>query len=70
MEVKVFFPVSTEGIKKANMSTWHKQVGEQVQKGEVICEATTGKADVEVEAPETGTLKEILVAEGAVVKER
>lgn len=44
---------------------WLKQIGDEVRKGEVICEFSTDKVDTEVESPATGMLTRILVAEGA-----
>ncbi len=48
----------TEGI----LVAWHKEVGEAVRSGDVVCEVTTDKVDMEVEAPVEGVLAR-LVAE-------
>ncbi len=42
---------------------WHKQAGDVVQAEEVLLEVSTGKVTMEVEAQESGILKEILVQE-------
>jgi pyruvate dehydrogenase E2 component (dihydrolipoamide acetyltransferase) len=43
---------------------WMKSPGDQVVKGEPLAEVETDKADVELEASESGPLREIRVAEG------
>ena len=49
------------------ITRWLKAVGERVEVGEVVCEVETEKVNAEVEAPTTGTLREILVGPGATV---
>lgn len=70
MDVTVYFPETEEGVKNANMEFWHVQAGDEVEAGQVLGEASTGKAEVQIEAPAAGTVKEILVEEGGVVRER
>src|SRR5580704_633098 len=53
----------TEGI----VSRWLKAVGDSVSEGEALVEVTTDKVDVEVPAPATGELTEIVAAEGETV---
>lgn len=48
----------TEGV----FVTWHKAEGEQVRQGEVVCEVTTDKVDMEVEATVDGVLAELVAA--------
>jgi len=52
------------GIEEGTAARWLKAVGDQVRKGEVILEIETAKALQEVEAPVSGTLVRILLAEG------
>ncbi|NDJ86793.1 MAG: 2-oxo acid dehydrogenase subunit E2, partial [Chloroflexi bacterium] len=47
---------------------WLKQVGEPVEKGEVIAEIETDKATVEVEAQASGTVLKLMVGENTVVE--
>jgi 2-oxoglutarate dehydrogenase E2 component (dihydrolipoamide succinyltransferase) len=53
----------TEGT-KATVAQWLKQVGDSVTKDEPIIELETDKVMMEVIAPESGVLQEILVHEG------
>jgi pyruvate dehydrogenase E2 component (dihydrolipoamide acetyltransferase) len=46
---------------------WTKQVGDHVERGEVLAEIETDKATVELEAYESGELIKIVVEEGEVV---
>lgn len=52
------------GIEEGTVTRWLKAVGENVRKGEPIVEIETAKATQEVEAPVSGTLVKILLAEG------
>ncbi len=46
------------------VGNWLKQVGDQVERGEAIVEVETEKATIEMEASQSGTLVEIVAAEG------
>jgi pyruvate/2-oxoglutarate dehydrogenase complex dihydrolipoamide acyltransferase (E2) component len=58
------------GITEATIRKWLKQPGERVQEGEVIVEIETAKAVDEVEAPVSGVVQALLVAEGVTVPVR
>jgi 2-oxoglutarate dehydrogenase E2 component (dihydrolipoamide succinyltransferase) len=60
-------PTLGESVSEATVSTWFKQVGDTVQQDEMLCELETDKVSVEVPAPASGTLTEILAAEGTTV---
>jgi pyruvate/2-oxoglutarate dehydrogenase complex dihydrolipoamide acyltransferase (E2) component len=59
-------PKLSETMKEGRVVRWLKAVGEKVEAGEPILEIEAEKVTVQVEAPCTGTLKEILVPEGGV----
>src|SRR5512136_1616143 len=46
---------------------WVKQVGENINKGDVLAEIETDKATVEVESSASGVVRKLLVNEGSVV---
>ena len=46
------------------ITSWHVSVGDEVVGGQVIAEVEVEKADVELEAPVSGRIIEILVKEG------
>src|SRR6185295_11195902 len=48
---------------------WLKNVGENVNKGDVIAEVEADKATVEIEAPESGVLSAVTAQPGDEIKE-
>ncbi|MGM0585361.1 MAG: 2-oxoglutarate dehydrogenase complex dihydrolipoyllysine-residue succinyltransferase [Pseudomonadota bacterium] len=66
IDVKV--PSLGESVTEATVSTWFKQVGDRVEADEMLCELETDKVSVEAPSPASGTLTEILVAEGETVQ--
>ena len=63
--VDVMFPDGQQEGTRSVVSTWQKKVGELVKQHEPLLEISTDKVIIEVAAPATGVLKEILVAENA-----
>ena len=64
----VMVPTLGESVAEATVSTWFKQVGDSVQQDEMLCELETDKVSVEVPAPASGVLTEILAPEGTTVE--
>ncbi|MCU0899876.1 MAG: 2-oxoglutarate dehydrogenase complex dihydrolipoyllysine-residue succinyltransferase [Cypionkella sp.] len=63
----VMVPALGESVSEATVSTWFKKVGDVVKQDEMLCELETDKVSVEVPAPASGILAEILAPEGATV---
>ncbi len=61
-EIKV--PVIGESITEVTLVAWHKEDGEFVEEGDILCDIESDKATVELPAEESGVLK-ILVEEGS-----
>ncbi|WP_017606458.1 dihydrolipoamide acetyltransferase family protein [Nocardiopsis alkaliphila] len=57
-----------EGLVEAELLTWYVQPGDKVSDGQMICEIETAKAVVELPCPFSGTVKELLAAEGETVE--
>lgn len=55
MEIKV--PEVGESIYEAEIGTWHKKDGDQVEKDDLICELETEKISLELNADASGTLR-------------
>ena len=55
-------------VNEGTVVAWRKTVGDAVEAGEVIAEIETDKALVEIEAPKSGKLVQILVPVGQLVK--
>jgi 2-oxoglutarate dehydrogenase E2 component (dihydrolipoamide succinyltransferase) len=60
MSVEIKVPVLGESIVEGTIASWHKQVGDVVQAGEVLAELETDKVNVEVTASASGTVAAIL----------
>jgi 2-oxoglutarate dehydrogenase E2 component (dihydrolipoamide succinyltransferase) len=67
MSLNITVPPLGESVTEATIAKWHKQPGESVQVDELIVEVETDKVTLEVNAPGSGTLSEIKVAEGGSV---
>ncbi|KIY02749.1 uncharacterized protein Z520_01214 [Fonsecaea multimorphosa CBS 102226] len=66
-ETVVKVPQMAESISEGTLSSFSKQVGDYVEQDEEIASIETDKIDVSVNAPEAGTIKELLVSEGDTV---
>lgn len=65
IEVKV--PALSESVAEATLINWHKQQGEYVERGENLIDIETDKVVLELPAPQSGILAEIIRDDGAVV---
>ncbi|MEN9410642.1 MAG: hypothetical protein RL216_2616 [Pseudomonadota bacterium] len=63
----VMVPALGESVSEATVSTWFKKPGDFVKQDEMLCELETDKVSVEVPAPVSGVLTEIIAPEGATV---
>jgi pyruvate/2-oxoglutarate dehydrogenase complex dihydrolipoamide acyltransferase (E2) component len=68
--IKVLLPQWGMGMSEGTIVKWLKAVGDAVKEDEPLVEVEAEKATEVVEAPATGTLKEILFAEGSLVEVR
>ena len=60
-DVNVLMPDLGNEITEAQIDGWNKAVGEAVKAGEMLLTVTTPKVTLEIEAPASGVLKQILV---------
>jgi pyruvate/2-oxoglutarate dehydrogenase complex dihydrolipoamide acyltransferase (E2) component len=49
-------------IEHVRIASWLKEVGDEVQKGDPLCEVETDKAESEIEAPEAGRVVELVAS--------
>ena len=68
MSVEVKVPVFAESIADANLLNWQKKVGEFVKRGDNLIDIETDKVTLEVAAPDSGILIEILKRDGEEVQ--
>ncbi|MEM6748701.1 MAG: 2-oxoglutarate dehydrogenase complex dihydrolipoyllysine-residue succinyltransferase [Pseudomonadota bacterium] len=67
MSTEIRVPTLGESVTEATVATWFKKPGDAVAADEMLCELETDKVTVEVPAPISGTLGEIVAAEGDTV---
>ncbi len=68
MITKVIMPQVGQDIETGRIVRWLKKAGDQVKKGDVLCEVETEKAVVEVPSPADGYLLKILFPDNAEAK--
>ncbi len=64
MAIEIKAPTYPESVQEGTLATWHKNVGDSVNRDDLIVDIETDKVVLEVVAPATGTLTEVLKAEG------
>ncbi len=64
MSTQIVMPKLSDTMEEGKILAWRKQVGQTITAGEVIAEVETDKADMELEAAESGVLAKIEVAAG------
>jgi len=67
MSVEIRVPALGESVSEATIGKWYKQAGENVQIDEPLVELETDKVTVDVPAPASGTLAQILAQTGETV---
>ena len=65
--MKIIMPQFGETVSESTISCWHKKVGDQVSKEELLFEVETDKTVMEVPSPVDGILMDIFVEEGETV---
>jgi len=64
LATKILMPRLSLTMKEGTVAKWYKKEGEIVNKGEPLVEAVTEKVTYDIEAPESGILRKILILEG------
>jgi 2-oxoglutarate dehydrogenase E2 component (dihydrolipoamide succinyltransferase) len=67
MKTPVLVPNLPESVADATLVAWHKKTGEMVEKGENLVDLETDKVVLEVPAPESGVLSEVMQANESTV---
>lgn len=64
MAIEIKVPTIGESITEVTLVAWHKQDGEYVEEGDILCDIESDKATVELPAESSGVLK-IIAQEGS-----
>lgn len=67
MRLEIKTPVFPESVSEGTIETWHKNAGDQVNRDEILVDLETDKVRLEVPAPDSGVLSEIVKSEGETV---
>src|SRR5271168_2934088 len=65
--IDVVTPAAGESVSEGTILEWHVKVGDFIKADETIVEISTDKVDLELPSPASGTVSEILIAEGETV---
>jgi pyruvate dehydrogenase E2 component (dihydrolipoamide acetyltransferase) len=64
MPIQVLLPALSPTMTEGNLGKWHKEEGDNLESGDILCEIETDKATMEVEVVDEGILGKIIVPEG------
>ena len=67
MAIEIKAPTYPESVQEGTLATWYKHAGDSVSRDELIVDIETDKVVLEVVAPASGILAEVLKAEGDIV---
>jgi pyruvate dehydrogenase E2 component (dihydrolipoamide acetyltransferase) len=65
MATKVLMPKLSDTMTEGVILKWLKKEGEKVKQGEILVEIESDKADMELEAYDSGVLRKIMIQEGS-----
>ena len=65
--IEIIIPNQGLTVTEIVIAKWHKEIGETVQKGEILLDFESDKADIELPAPANGILSKIRERDGATV---
>src|SRR5580704_14278748 len=65
--IDIVTPTGGESVTEGTIIEWSVKVGDAVKEGQTVVEISTDKVDMELPAPATGTIEEILAEDGETV---
>src|ERR1700728_937258 len=65
--IDVVTPAAGESVTEGTILEWHVKAGDFIKRDDTIVEISTDKVDVELPAPASGVVSELLVEEGDTV---
>src|SRR3990167_1200139 len=67
MTIEIKVPTLPESVTDATIAKWYKKVGDTIARDENLVDLETDKVMLEVPAPKSGVIEQIIVQEGTVV---
>jgi pyruvate dehydrogenase E2 component (dihydrolipoamide acetyltransferase) len=64
MATKITMPKLSDTMEEGVILKWLRKEGDKIKQGEIIAEIESDKADMELEAYDSGVLRKIVVPEG------
>ena len=68
MVSEVVMPQMGADMTEGTLLRWLKEEGDSVERGDIIAEIETDKANIEIEAFEAGVFRKVLAQEGDIVQ--
>lgn len=63
----ILLPAMSDQMTDAELLNWKVNVGDEVNKGDVLCEISTDKVDMDLDSPYAGEIVNLVASEGDVV---
>jgi pyruvate dehydrogenase E2 component (dihydrolipoamide acetyltransferase) len=64
----ILLPAMSDQMTDAELLSWKVNVGDKVNKGDVLCEISTDKVDMDLDSPFAGEIVNLVASEGDVIK--
>jgi|TARA_B100000900_G_C20401815_1_gene643055 pyruvate/2-oxoglutarate dehydrogenase complex dihydrolipoamide acyltransferase (E2) component len=65
--MEIIMPSLGETVDEGKVIKWHKNVGDQIKEGDILCEVETDKTAAEIPSTINGILIEITAPEGETI---
>jgi pyruvate dehydrogenase E2 component (dihydrolipoamide acetyltransferase) len=63
----ILLPAMSDQMSEAELLSWKVAIGDIVNKGDVLCEISTDKVDMDLESPYSGEIINLIADEGDMV---
>lgn len=64
MATKILMPKLSDTMEEGVILKWHRKEGEKIKQGDILAEIESDKADMELEAYDTGVVRKLVIPEG------
>ena len=63
----ILLPAMSDQMTEAELLSWKVVVGDKVNKGDILCEISTDKVDMDLDSPYAGEIVNLVASEGDVI---